>query len=294
MSQLTMFNSGISLPVVNVASIPQRSPFRYPGGKTWLVPHIRRWLRSLSIRPSKFIEPFAGGGIVSLTVAFEKLADSVLMVEIDDDIAAVWETMLSLNNQTLAQMITSFDLNIENAIRELNTQPTDRTNQAFLTILRNRVSHGGIMANGSGFIKNGENGKGIKSRWYPRTLSHRIRDVASVADRIEFKQEDGMCEIRRFKDCADVVFFVDPPYTAGGKRAGKRLYKFNELDHEQLFREMASVKGDFLMTYDFAEEILDLAKRYNLSVESVAMKNTHHARMKELLIGRDLAWARRD
>ena len=23
--------------VVNVASVPQRSPFRYPGGKTWLV-----------------------------------------------------------------------------------------------------------------------------------------------------------------------------------------------------------------------------------------------------------------
>ena len=31
---------------VNVASVPQRSPFRYPGGKTWLVPHIRRWLGS--------------------------------------------------------------------------------------------------------------------------------------------------------------------------------------------------------------------------------------------------------
>ena len=23
--------------VVNVASVPQRSPFRYPGGKTWLI-----------------------------------------------------------------------------------------------------------------------------------------------------------------------------------------------------------------------------------------------------------------
>ena len=31
---------------VNVASVPQRSPFRYPGGKTWLIPHIRRWLTS--------------------------------------------------------------------------------------------------------------------------------------------------------------------------------------------------------------------------------------------------------
>ena len=28
--------------VINVASVPHRSPFRYPGGKTWLVPHVRR------------------------------------------------------------------------------------------------------------------------------------------------------------------------------------------------------------------------------------------------------------
>src|ERR1700677_2717012 len=47
---------------VNVASVPQRSPFRYPGGKTWLVPYIRDWLRSKKTRPARLIEPFAGGG----------------------------------------------------------------------------------------------------------------------------------------------------------------------------------------------------------------------------------------
>ncbi|MDQ3584451.1 MAG: DNA adenine methylase [Acidobacteriota bacterium] len=60
--------------VVNVAAVPQRSPFRYPGGKTWLVPRIRQWLKQ---RPAEFIEPFAGGGIVGLTVAAENLAAHV-------------------------------------------------------------------------------------------------------------------------------------------------------------------------------------------------------------------------
>ena len=49
-------------PIVNVASVPQRSPFRYPGGKTWLIPQIRAWLGSLPERPAEFIEPFSGGG----------------------------------------------------------------------------------------------------------------------------------------------------------------------------------------------------------------------------------------
>ena len=44
--------------VVNVAAVAHRSPFRYPGGKTWLVPRIRRWLRSLNPRPRELAEPF--------------------------------------------------------------------------------------------------------------------------------------------------------------------------------------------------------------------------------------------
>lgn len=47
--------------IVNVASVPQRSPFRYPGGKTWLIPRIRQWLRSRPERPHVLIEPFAAG-----------------------------------------------------------------------------------------------------------------------------------------------------------------------------------------------------------------------------------------
>src|SRR5260370_14157567 len=62
---------------INVASVPQRSPFRYPGGKTWLVPYIRDWLRHKSPRPARLIEPFAGGAIVSRAVAFERLARNV-------------------------------------------------------------------------------------------------------------------------------------------------------------------------------------------------------------------------
>jgi DNA adenine methylase len=215
------------------------------------------------------------------------------MVELDDDIASVWETIFSANNKTLADLITTFQMNTENVFHQLSVPPDGRIKQAFLTILRNRVSHGGIMANGSGLIKSGENGKGIGSRWYPRTLSRRIRDIDVVADKIEFVQTDGLAEIERFAGYNDVVFFVDPPYTAGGKKAGKRLYKHNELDHERLFKELSAVKGDFLMTYDYSQEIFDLAVHENFDVEPVAMTNTHHARMNELLVGRDLSWVRR-
>lgn len=287
--------------VVNVASVPQLSPFRYPGGKTWLVPYIRRWLSSslrqqnrLSpISPAEFIEPFAGGGIISLTVAAENLADLVVMVEIDEDVAAVWQTIFHEELwQGLARNIVSFDLTEEN-IESLFAR-TDLTLQewALKTIVRNRVNRGGILARGAGRIKNGEAGKGIRSRWYPATLAKRIENIASLSPQITFIHGDGMHILKQYSDRTDAIFFIDPPYTVAGKKAGNRLYTYSEVDHQALFELASKLKGDFLMTYDDTDEVRSLAHLYNFDVQAIAMKSTHHARMQELLIGKDLNWLR--
>jgi DNA adenine methylase len=294
--QPTLFgeeSSKFSNGVVNVASVPQRSPFRYPGGKTWLMPRLRQWLRSQSVKPNEFIEPFGGGGIASLTTAFEGLAEWVTLVERDEEIAAVWRVILQQpgGGEWLADRIIHFDLtplNVQEVLSKL--EPTLRE-LAFRTLLKNRINHGGILAPGAGILKNGENGKGMKSRWYPETLRKRILDIVKQRDNIQFIEGDGMQVLVKNATRADVVFFIDPPYTAGnGKRAGSRLYTYNELDHEELFRIVSTLKGDFLMTYDNAPDVLKLAEEYRFDTQPIAMKNTHHAEMSELLIGRDLSW----
>ncbi len=280
--------------VINVATVPLRSPFRYPGGKTWLVPRIRQWLASLRQRPAEFIEPFAGGAIIGLTVAFENLTDHVTLVEIDEQVAAVWHTILNDEGggEWLANEIVGFNLTL-NAVRSILQEPAaTRRQKALQTILKNRVYRGGILAPGAAPLKYGENGKGIRSRWYPGTLKKRILDIVAIRDRITFIEGDGLVVLKQNASRADTVFFIDPPYTAAGKRAGTRLYTHHELDHEELFRLVSEISGDFLMTYDEADGIRDLARRYGLDTELVAMKSTHHATMKELLIGRKLDWAR--
>src|SRR3990170_5929930 len=87
---------------VNVASVPQRSPFRYPGGKTWFVPTFRNWMVRIYPKPSILVEPFAGGGIISLTALFENLVQKAVLVEIDDEIAAVWESIVNGGAEWLA------------------------------------------------------------------------------------------------------------------------------------------------------------------------------------------------
>lgn len=293
MIQPALFNDSVfGERIVNVASVPHRSPFRYPGGKTWLVPRMRQWLLSLPTRPDVLLEPFVGGGIISLSAVFDNLVERAVMVELDNEIAAVWRTILEGNADALTDQIVRFNLTEESVQEILHHEPHSTQEMAFRTILKNRTYHGGILAPGSGLIKHGENGKGLRSRWYPETLKKRILAIAAIKDRIEFIEGDGIDTMRTFAGGDNVVCFIDPPYTAFGKKAGKRLYTHFDLDHQELFRVTASMAGDFLMTYDDADGVRDLANLHDFDMELVSMKNTHHARMTELLIGRSLDWMR--
>jgi DNA adenine methylase len=290
MQQLSLFAQQNLNQITNVSSVPQRSPFRYPGGKTWLVPRIRQWLNGLPNVAQEFIEPFAGGGIVSLTVAFEKLANHVTMVELDDQVAAVWQTILSGDAEWLAEQIIQFEMTAD-AVREiLSNEPMSLQDKAFQTIVKNRVNRGGILAPGAGMIKHGEKGKGLKSRWYPETLKRRILQIAEIRDRITFITGDGLEILTQNIHRHDVLFFIDPPYTAAGKKAGHRLYQYAQLNHEKLFELAGQISGDFLMTYDESQEVKAWANFHRFDWQTVAMKNTHHAKMTELLVSRNLDW----
>lgn len=270
-------------PIVNVASVRQLSPFRYAGGKTWLVPEIRRWL-SQNPRPSKFIELFAGGGIVGLTAAAEYLVDHVILVELDPDVAAVWKTIFHGDAEWLASRILEFDLTLEKVTETITQKPQSTAEHAFQTILRNRTLYGGILAAGSGLPKYGENGKGIASRWYPATLANRIRNLILLRGRVTFVEGDGLAYLQETLNLPYVAYYIDPPYTAPGKRAGRRLYTYSEIDHEQLFDFCKEMSGNFLMSYDDADAVIAMAEKRGFHITKVPMKGTHHIERFELLI----------
>lgn len=269
----------------NVSQVKQLSPFRYPGGKTWLVPEVRKWLTS-GRKPSVFVEPFAGGAMAGLTVAAERLADHVFLGELDADVAAVWRTVFGRTEDSawLCKSIASFDVSRESVLAIIDKPAKAVRTKAFRTVIKNRMQRGGILADGASLMKDGEGGKGLRSRWYPETLVSRIEALHAIKDRITFKQIDAFQTINSFSDDASAFFFVDPPYTAGGKRAGKRLYAHSVIDHPALFEAMSKVAGSVMMTYDDAPEVRELAAAHSFRVESVPMKSTHHAVMQELLI----------
>ena len=51
-----------------------------------------------------------------------------------------------------------------------------------------------------------------------------------------------------------------------------------------------SLQGNFVITYDSAEEVKQMARKSGFEMKLIAMTTTHHAAMKELVIGRNLSW----
>lgn len=271
----------------NVSQIPQLSPLRYPGGKTWLVPEIRAWVKGISARRKFFVEPFAGGAIASLTVAAENLADAVVLVERDPSVAALWALVIHGNEEdveVLFERVLSFEMTTAAVDQVLNVYATSLVDRAFATIVKNRVHRGGILAPGASRMKAGENGKGLMSRWYPQTLVKRMRAIRAMRSRLQFFEGDAFSAIREWRHRKQAVWFIDPPYTAGGKKAGSRLYTYNEVDHERLFAEIAEVRGPAMLTYDDSREVRRLASKHTFQIREIPMKTTHHEIKNELLL----------
>lgn len=268
----------------NVAEVRQISPFRYPGGKTWLVPVVREWLQSLD-HPEHLLEPFAGGGVIGLTAAAEGLVGRVTMVELDDDVAAVWKILIHGSDRDatiLTNKVLRFDVTRENVRAIIDATPSRTVDKAFRTIVKNRCQRSGIMAPGAGLVKDGENGRGLSSRWYAETLARRFSIIRGFRERITFQHGDALAAVQQSEGA---TMFVDPPYTAGsGKRAGSRLYTHNEIDHERLFDLVAAHAGPALLTYDDDPDVRRMADSHGFRVGDVAMKSTHHVVMRELAI----------
>ena len=271
---------------VNVSQVRQLSPFRYPGGKTWLIPVVREWFQSLGAPPRLLLESFAGGAIVGLTAAAEGWVDHVRLVEMDDDIAAVWNLTIHGSDadfEKFTEGILAVDFTTENVRAIIDSRPRSAHKKALRTIVKNRAQRGGIMAPGAGLMKGGEGGKGISSRWYPGTLVKRLTAIRAIRERLTFVQDDAISEIEQHQG-RDTVHFIDPPYTAGGKKAGSRLYTHNEVDHDRLFEAVQQCAGAAMLTYDDNEWVREQSEKANFELATSTMQSTHLVTMHELVL----------
>jgi DNA adenine methylase len=281
---MSLTQRGVGEMTATLQSPSTLSPFRYPGGKSGLRTKIISWIRSLGYRPEHFIEPFAGGASVGLAMAELDLADHVTLVEIDPGVAAVWKVILNSQADAFAARIRKFPLTKTSARETIDAIDRDQVSRAFRCLLLNRISRGGIMAPGAGWLNYGEEGKGIRSRWYPETLAKRIESIHALRKKISFVQGDGLEVLKDFSSTPFAVAFVDPPYSAKGRGAGLRLYSCHDVDSKKVFEIARTFSGPMIITYHRSEIVRREAIAAGIECHTVNMHTAHTVSKRQLIL----------
>ena len=249
------------------------SPLRYPGGKSRLAPFISLLIQKSQIINPIYVEPFAGGAGVALSLLLNSVVDEIVINDYDKAIYSVWRALLTETDRFI-ELIENTPLNVE----EWRVQKRIYDEQGnkyslelgFAAFYLNRTNRSGILSNAGpigGFDQTGN--YLIDARFNRQELARRVREIAKYKSKIHLYNKDIRTFLKKYMPKYQKRAFVyfDPPYY----KKGKALYKnfFSPSDHQEIFECINELACPWLVTYDDVPEIRKIyssyvGKRYDL------------------------------
>ena len=259
-------------------TLPQTdSPFRYPGGKTQLYNFVSYLLEKNKINGT-YIEPFAGGAGVAMSLLFNSKVQKSWINDYDISIYSVWYYILE-KPQELIKLIknvpfdykTGHDINKQTSIsfwREQHDYYVKHKNGkkslglAFATLFLSRTNRSGIINGGpvGGFEQ--AHSTQIFARFNKESLIKKINKIHSFKDNIiltNYDANDLIPILQKKLDSENSFIFFDPPYFKQG--SGLYFTSFNNEGHKILAQKIMSLKDNYwITTYDVDPHIIDYFK----------------------------------
>lgn len=242
------------------------SPLRYPGGKYKLREYTQNLITTNNLTGCTYIEPFAGGAGLALSLLDDQLVSRLVLNDIDRSIYAFWHSVLYFTDD-LCQRITDTSINMDiwyeqKAVQE-NKEHADLLDLGFSTFFLNRVNRSGILTGG---VIGGYNQTGnylMDCRFNKGDLINKIQKIAMYRENVNFYNLDAIDFIHNIvANITEQAFvFLDPPYY----QKGPRLYynHYSHEDHIQLSREIIdNIKHAYIVTYDNVDVIKDMYSPY--------------------------------
>lgn len=127
------------------------SPLRYPGGKTKLYPYIIKILEANPMDEITYVEPYAGGSGLALSLLFTNKVNNIIINDYDYAIYAFWYTVLNHTDE-LCEKIADIPITLEQwDIQKhiyLNNADYNVIDVGFSTFFLNRTNRSGIINGG--------------------------------------------------------------------------------------------------------------------------------------------------
>lgn len=263
------------------------SPLRYPGGKGRLIGLIKDVINLNELNGGVYIEPYAGGAALALSLVMDGYMDHVVINDYDRSIFAFWQCVIHHTDE-LVDKILSTPITTEEWIKQRNIQRSKETisiiDLGFSTFFLNRTNISGILKAGviGGIAQNGT--YKINARFNKETLVNRIQKVASYKNRITISNFDAIELISRYRNVSHKnLFFLDPPYYVKGRDLYVSYYR--DGDHTALAQVIQRRHNlNWIMTYDEHPKILDLYNNCKITKYQLAYSAGKSRQGAELLI----------
>lgn len=239
------------------------TPLRYPGGKGKLAPFIKQLFRHNDLCDGTYVEPYAGGSSVALTLLLEGYAWEVVINDIDELIYAFWKSVLD-DTETISRKIHDTPVNMKVWYKQkqvhLHPEQYSITDVGFATFFLNRTNRSGILQAG---VIGGKNQNGpfkMDARFNKKDMLERIKLIAKYKNRIKLFNQDASKIIKTIipKLPLKSLIYFDPPYFNKGKSLYKNYYLLS--DHANIAALIRALPYPWIVTYDNVPEIKKLYK----------------------------------
>lgn len=241
------------------------TPLRYPGGKSQIAPMVIDILRKNDLIYGEYVEPFAGGAGIAMTLLLNSYVSKVYLNDIDPAIHAFWHSVLN-DTTTLCELVqnTPVTMDVWHRQRAIFLDPTctDITVKGFATLFLNRTNRSGILRGGviGGLAQEG-NYK-LDCRFNRTDLIRKIKRIALHRDMIELHCLDAAAFVNTVVPTTSEYTLVnlDPPYYGKGPELYTNFYRHE--DHVALAQAVGNIQRQWMVTYDDTPEIRQLYRQY--------------------------------
>ncbi len=258
------------------------TPLRYPGGKRKLFPFIKELLSENNLTSCHYIEPYAGGAGLALSLLFQKHASHIHVNDLNVSIYSFWHAVLN-QTEEFCQKIANTPVTIEEWYRqkEIQTHAKDLVESielAFSTFFLNRTNRSGILKGG---VIGGKAQAGkwkLDARFTKHDLIRRIQLIASQKENIHLYNIDALKFLDRIQkelDQEKVFLYLDPPYYNKGAGLYDNFYCPD--DHQEVAQYMRQVSFPWIVSYDDTPEVRKLYRGHKIINYSL----TYTAQIKE-------------
>ncbi|RDI73513.1 D12 class N6 adenine-specific DNA methyltransferase [Gaiella occulta] len=235
------------------------SPLRYPGGKGKIANYIKLVILDNDLVGCEYVEPYAGGASIALSLLFEEYADRIHINDINRGVFAFWDTALR-NPDELCRRIQSVPLDVTEWLRQRAIQRdpnADPVDLGFATFYLNRTSRSGIIGGGviGGLDQSGH--WKIDARFNRGQLIRRLQRIGRFASRITLTSHDAAQYLTEVLPGLERPFvYLDPPYYTNGAKLYENWYAAD--DHAAIAATVRRLGVPWIVSYDAVPEVAEL------------------------------------